>query len=144
MWIKFFSLEQKGEDMTVKELKQYRSICREIAEKEAEIKEHTVCGTVVGSSPDFPFVKHTITVGGVEHSDQYAESMAQIQRLKRQKRRIERFVSSISDSLTRRIFELRYIKGDYCPSWNAVAFAVGGGNTADGLRMLADRYLKKH
>lgn len=129
--------------MTVEELKQYRSICREIAEKETEIKEHTVCGTVVGSSPDFPFVKHTITVGGVEHSEKYAETMAQIQRLKRQKRRIERFVSSISDSQTRRIFELRYIKGDYCPSWNAVAFAVGGGNTADGVRKIAKRYLKK-
>lgn len=143
MWIKFFRLEQKGEDMTVKELKQYRSICREIAEKETEIKEHTVCGTVVGSSPDFPFVKHTITIGGVEHSEKYAETMAQIQRLKRQKRRIERFVSSISDSQTRRIFELRYIKGDYCPSWNAVAFAVGGGNTADGVRMRALRYSRQ-
>lgn len=143
MWIKFFSLEQKGEDMTVKELKQYRSICCEIAEKETEIKEHTVCGTVVGSSPDFPFVKHTITVGGVEHSEKYAETMAQIQRLKRQKRRIERFISSISDSQTRRIFELRYIKGNYCPSWNAVAFAVGGGNTADGVRMRALRYLRQ-
>ena len=129
--------------MTVTELKQYRSICREIAEKETEIKEHTVCGTVVGSSPDFPFVKHTITVGGVEHIEKNAETMAQIQRLKIQKRRIERFVSSISDSLTRRIFELRYIKGDYCPSWNAVAFAVGGGNTADGVRKIATRYLKK-
>lgn len=129
--------------MTLKELKQYRSICREIAEKETEIKEHTVCGTVVGSSPDFPFVKHTITVGGVEHSEKNAETMAQIQRLKRQKRRIERFVSSISDSMTRRIFELKYIKGDYCPSWNAVALAVGGGNTADGVRMRALRYLRK-
>ena len=129
--------------MTVAELKQYRSICREIDEKEAEIKAHTVCGTVVGSSPDFPFVKHTITVGGVEHSEKYAETMAQIRRLNRKKRRIERFVWSIADSQTRRIFELRYIKGNYCPSWNAVAFAVGGGNTADGVRKIATRYLKK-
>lgn len=129
--------------MTVKELKQYRSICREIAEKETEIKAHTVCGTVVGSSPNFPFVKHTITVGGVEHSEKNAETMAQIRRLNRQKRRIERFISSIADSQTRRIFEHKYIKGDYCPSWDAVAFAVGGGNTADGVRKIAMRYLKK-
>ena len=129
--------------MTVKELKQYRSICREIAEKETEIKAYTVCGTVVGSSPDFPFVKHTITVGGVEHSEKNAETMAQIRRLNRQKRRIERFIRSISDSQTRRIFEIKYIKGDYCPSWNAVAFAVGGGNTADGVRMRALRYLRQ-
>ena len=129
--------------MTVVELKQYRSICREIAEKETEIKAHTVCGTVVGSSPDFPFVKHTITVGGVEHSEKYAETMARIRRLNRQKRRIERFVWSISDSQTRRIFEIKYIKGDYCPSWNAVALAIGGGNTADGVRMRALRYLRQ-
>lgn len=130
--------------MTVKELKQYRSICREIVEKETEIKEHTVCDTVVGSSPEFPFVKHTITVGGVEHGEKYAETIAQIQRLKRQKRRIERFISSISDSQTRRIFEYKYIKGNYCPSWNAVALAVGGGNTADGVRMRALRYLRQN
>lgn len=129
--------------MTVKELKQYRSICREIDEKEVEMKEHTVRGTVVGSSPDFPFVKHTITVGGVEHSANCAETMSKIKSLRQQKLQIERFIGSISDSQTRRIFELRYIKGDYCPSWNAVAMAIGGGNTADGCRKIATRYLKK-
>ena len=57
----------------------------------------------------------------------------------------EGFLSpSINSSLTRRIFEYRYIKGDYKLSWQRIAVIIGGGNTADGVRKTHKRYIEKH
>lgn len=69
----------------------------------------------------------------------------QAQRLKRASEllaaaeRVERFISTIPDSLTRQIVELRCVK---CCKWRDVAQKVGGGNTADGVRKIFKRYLK--
>lgn len=51
------------------------------------------------------------------------------------------YICTIEDVLTRQIFFERCIKGK---SWTAVAMAVGGGNTADGVRKIYKRYRKKH
>ncbi len=51
-----------------------------------------------------------------------------------------RFIDSIEDSLTRQVFEYRYSK---CMTWQQVAYCIGGGNTGDGVRKIAERYLKK-
>jgi glycerol dehydrogenase-like iron-containing ADH family enzyme len=51
------------------------------------------------------------------------------------------YISTIDDVLTRQIFFERCIKNK---SWTAVAIAVGGGNTADGCRMIYKRYKKEH
>lgn len=58
-----------------------------------------------------------------------------------QKLEIESFVESIPDSITRRIFRYKYYNG---MSWQKIAFCVGGGNSADGVRMIHNRYLQKY
>ncbi len=50
------------------------------------------------------------------------------------------FIASIDDSLTRQVFEYRYSR---CMTWQQVAYNIGGGNTNDGVRKIAERYLKK-
>ena len=50
------------------------------------------------------------------------------------------FIESIDDSLTRQIFYCRFSR---CMTWQQVAYEVGGGNTNDGVRKIAERYLKK-
>ena len=52
--------------------------------------------------------------------------------------RLELFIAGIPDSLVRQIFTLRFCESY---SWAQVALAVGGGNTADGVRMICTRYL---
>ena len=54
---------------------------------------------------------------------------------------LRRYIASIDDALTRRIFELRYI-GRY--SWAQVARKIGGGNTAEAVRKRHNRYLRQH
>lgn len=57
--------------------------------------------------------------------------------------KVEEFIYSIPDEecVIRRIINLFVIDR---MSWQEVAFAIGGGNTADSVRMMYERYLKKH
>lgn len=111
--------------MTKAELEQYRSIVAEIDEIRDRLNKNTVHGTVTGSDSEFPYVKHSITVGGVEESENSKRDMLLIQRLERQKKEIEYFIHNIPDSITRRIFTYRYIDGKVKPSWQWIAFKIG-------------------
>ena len=125
--------------MTVEQLKQYRSICAEIEEKTIELNENIMRDAVKGSDVEYPYIQHTIQIAGRNDDKRIKDH---INKLKKQKTNIENFVDGIEDSLTRRIFEYRYIKGKVIPSWQSVAFKVGG-NTGKGVQMIASRYMKK-
>lgn len=49
---------------------------------------------------------------------------------------VEKFISSIKDSHTRRIVELRVVEG---LSWKQVAEEIGGGNTENGVKKIYSR-----
>lgn len=49
------------------------------------------------------------------------------------------YIDGIEDSMMRQIMQYRHISG---MSWAAVAAHIGGGNTADSVRMAHDRYLQ--
>lgn len=59
-------------------------------------------------------------------------------------KQIEEFMLSIKDRQTQEIFIYRYIDGAAMPSWQQVARYIGGGNTADSVRKVHERYLKKY
>ena len=62
-----------------------------------------------------------------------------IRRCNKLKSQIDKFLNSIDDSLTRQIFYYRYVR---CMSWKKVSYMTGGYNSEDGVRKIADRYLK--
>lgn len=53
-------------------------------------------------------------------------------------RRCEGYIQSIDDPVTREVFTLRYVRH---MSWRSVAMALGGGNTEDSVRKIAERRL---
>lgn len=53
---------------------------------------------------------------------------------------LNRYISSVPDSLMRQILSLRYVNG---MNWTQVAMHIGGGNTPDSVRMAHDRFLKR-
>lgn len=128
--------------MTKEELEQYRSIVAEIDEIRDKLNDNTVHGTVTGSDSEFPYVKHSFSVGGFEQSSDVQRSMIRIQKLECQKREIEDFVNDIPDSETRRIFRYRYIDGTVKPSWQWIAFKIGK-HDEQYPRRKHNKYLKK-
>ncbi len=52
---------------------------------------------------------------------------------------INSFIDEIDDSLTRQILYCRYIK---CMSWQKIASVTGGIIGVDGVRRIAERFLK--
>lgn len=71
----------------------------ELNEVNDRINSNTVYGTVTGSDAEFPYVKHCISVSGVEPT--HISDVVLRQRLERQKNKIELFVAGILDSETR-------------------------------------------
>ena len=115
--------EEGGDGLTEKELKQYRSLLREIANQEKRIEMlrsreiPIVAGKVKASMKNFPYTEIRV---GVQMEDP-AES-EEIRKLIIQKEHrisecrklvleIERFIKNIPDSEMRQIFEYRYIDG---------------------------------
>lgn len=62
----------------------------------------------------------------------------EMQRLLMNKDTAEKYIASIPDTLVRLVLAYRYIDN---LSWNQVAAHIGGGNTADSCRKIAERFL---
>ena len=82
-------------------------------------------------------------------SDQVSGLVIEIENLKkriadleedyaREKRILERYISTIEDDQTRMIFRLRFV---HCMTWPQVAKAIGGRNTANSVKLICHRYL---
>ena len=55
--------------------------------------------------------------------------------------RINRYIQGVEDSFMRQVLTYRYVNG---LSWNQIALSIGGGNTADSVRMAHNRFLKEN
>ena len=135
--------------MTRQELKQIRYLKREIEllqEQIVHLEAEIVTDKVRGSLPHHPWVETSFKITGFDRIE-YAQKMDKLKR-KLQRRvddlldlraEIFEWVESIEDSLLRQIIILRHVNG---LGWRQVAREVGGGNTADSVRIMHDRYLK--
>ena len=135
--------------MTRQKLKQIRHLKREIELLEEQIlnlEAGIVTDKVRGSLSHHPWIETSFKITGFDRIE-YAQKMDKLKR-KLQRRvddlqdlraEIFEWVESIEDSLLRQIIILRHVNG---LQWEQVAAHIGGGNTADSLRMMHDRFLK--
>lgn len=54
--------------------------------------------------------------------------------------KVKGFIDGVDDSLVRQVLHYRYSK---CMTWRQVAYVIGGRNTEESVRKIAERYLKK-
>lgn len=105
--------------MTNYELKQYRQLKFEIDEE----------------------VKRVATMRSEKSKRAATEVDRKLKRLYAEQARIESYIACIDDSLVRRIMVARYIE---CRNWDGVARKLGGGNSAESVRKICERWLRRH
>lgn len=123
--------------MTKNLLEQYPDICKEIRELE-EQKHRGVSDTVQASSPEYPYVQHTVTIQGTPPG-----LHIRLDYLMRQRDEIEAFVEGLKESKERRICRVVMRIGKR-PSWTVVAKRLGYPLlAAESLRKTYERCFEK-
>ena len=131
--------------MTLKELSQLYYLNREIERDQERLEKLRARVSAPGSPnydgmPKSPSFENRLERYIAEMVDLEAIIQAKITQCLHERNRLERYISEIPDSLTRQIFQLRFING---LTWVQIAFSVGGGNTEGSVKMIFFRYIKK-
>ena len=129
--------------MTLKELSQYYWLVREMERDRVRLEQMRL-GADLGA----------VTLTGMPHgtgvsdpTGQRGMALADLERLLDEKYtrcaeeclRIETYISTVEDSLTRQIMELRFVE---FLTWDQVAVRIGGGNSSSSVKMRVYRYLR--
>lgn len=140
---------KEGKFLNIKYLlKQYNSLIEEIKGLEKRIDKlnnfKVEYDKVTGSDSEFPYIKRNFTIEGYniqdidklnELKEVLIERKIKCEELKLQ---IEKFISNIPDSRTRRIFQYRYIDG---LTWLQIAMRMNKVHESYP-RKIHDRYLE--
>lgn len=131
--------------MTLKELSQLYYLNCEIERDQERLEQLRARVSAPGSPnydgmPKSPSFENRLERYIAEMVDLEAIIQAKITQCLHERNRLERYIAEIPDSLTRQIFQLRFING---LTWVQIAFSVGGGNTEGSVKMICYRYIKK-
>lgn len=129
--------------MTLKELSQLYYLNREIerdTERLARLRAQTMPAIqILSGMPKSPGTADKTAQYAAEISDLRGIIEAKQRQCIYERRRLERYIADIPDSLTRQIFTLRFVNG---LRWDQVAACIGGNNTEAGVKMICYRYIK--
>lgn len=131
--------------MTLKELSQLYYLNREIERDQERLNALRAKVSSPGTAnydgmPKSPSLENRLERYIAEIVDLEAIIQAKITQCLHERNRLARYIAEIPDSLTRQIFQLRFING---LTWMQIAFSVGGGNTEASVKMTCYRYIKK-
>lgn len=129
--------------MTAKELSQYKSAKAEIKSIHKELQElpDYIEGTdtVKGSSPEYPYTEHPVTIRGLIPNPRKEKLQQRLRRLERLIFDVDEFMDGIEDVNTARAIRLHYINGQ---EWWKVAETINCSVTGDAFRKKVKRFLK--
>ena len=126
--------------MTNKELSQLYYLNKEIKQLESNLMELETTPNLTGI-PGSGKCSDKVGRYAAEIADLKALINLNIKKCWHEKRRLERYIQSIDDSLIRQIFFLRYIE---LKKWEDVAASLGGNNTENSVKQIHSRYLRSH
>lgn len=117
--------------MNRKQLEDYRNIVVRLH----ELKTGNVTDTVIGSSEDYPYTSHPVTLHGVRGDDKTVEEVNQ---LEQKKANIDAYIDGITDVKAKTITELRIRKN---LSWVQIGRRMN--ESPDAVRMRFNRISEK-
>lgn len=131
--------------MTKHELSQLYYLNREIIQLQNRISEleclASSCTSKITGMPTTPAVIDKLANYVAEIADLKNILDLSLKKCFYELNRLNRYIQGIEDSEMRMILSLRYVNG---LSWNQIAYSIGGGNSEDGVKKKAYRFLKKN
>lgn len=109
--------------MTIDELKNYRSICAEIADIKKELAGH-YAGDTVQSGSKHPYSVHNVRIEGYKSDSSTISLLTRLSVLERFRQDIEEFVHSMNDYDLKLIIQYRFLRGKRPMSWQAIAMKL--------------------
>jgi len=130
--------------MTLKELSQLYYLNREIEMDQRrlhELEAKALPGAaVITGMPHGTDVRDKVGEYAAEIADLRGIIEAKHKQCLYERSRLERYITGIDDSLLRQIFTYRFVNG---LPWLQVAACIGDGYTAEAVRQMAHRYIKR-
>lgn len=124
------------------EFEQYRSMGKRIELKKKQLKEmEQLTDTVMGSSPEWPYTAHPMTVCGRNAAEE-TEILKQIQELEVRRAEVRRIVEGVEDEDTKLMLELKYM-WPVKLSWDDVVAEMGEDVSGDAMRKRADNFFDR-
>lgn len=119
--------------------KQYRHNRMLLERKRRQLSDmEQLTDTVSGSSAEWPYTKHTVTVCGRNAAEE-RKVMEEIHQLERACRTVEDAMRKAPNSSVRLMLELKYVDG---LSWEEVAQAMGENVSDDAMRKRAEAFFE--
>lgn len=130
--------------MTIKELSQYYMLNREIRDLEKKIRileaRATSATQDISGMPYSGERSDKTAIGGIISDTRDLLLTRKIQ-ADFEYNRLERYISSVSDSRIRLILTHRFVD---LWSWTKIAMSIGGGNTESSVKKAVYRFLEKN
>lgn len=126
--------------MTVRgEFEQYRAMGKRITLRLRQLKEmECLTDTVKGSSPEWPYTAHPMTVCGRNAAEE-TEILKEIETLRARRAGVRRIIETIKDENVKLMLELKYTNPIRL-SWDDVAAEMGEDVSGDAIRKRADNF----
>lgn len=118
--------------MTREQLEKYHDITVRLKALKTEI----VTDSVKGSSPEYPFTSHSITLHGVRRDD---KSQREEKLLTERKNAIDGFIDGITDVRAKTLLDMHYRKGW---SWTRISASTGKSDLSE--RQYLSRFFKEN
>lgn len=129
--------------MTVRELSQLYYLRQEVQADQERLKR--LEAKLAPGAPNLTGMPKSSDVGrpaerqAAEIADLKTQIAERIKKCEREQQKLEAYIDTIPDSLTRLIFRYRFAD---CLRWDEVADKLGGGNTPLGVKKRCYRYLR--
>lgn len=121
------------------EFEQYRAMKMRVKNLRAKLEDmQCLTDTVMGSSAEYPYTQHPMTVCGRNATEEQKVQREIVQLLSRIAR-VERCVEAVEDQEWKLILELKYTEGARC-TWDDVAGMLYMDVSGDALRKRADKF----
>lgn len=129
--------------MTVRELSQLYYLRLEVAADQERLKR--LEAKIAPGAPSLTRMPKSSEIGrpaerqAAKIADLKAQIADRIAQCERERQKLEQYIDTIPDSLTRLVFRYRFSD---CLRWEEVADKLGGGNTPEGVKKRCYRYLR--